>query len=111
MGNPYAPAQKNEPNVYDSSPSFNPTPDPEEWYPTPEEPETPSPEPTPEPGPGPNPEDGEILIPPTGTISEVTDWVGEDVDRAKAALEAEKNGANRKTLITTLEGIIGVGSN
>ena len=43
---------------------------------------------------------------PVGTISEVTTWVAGDKERAQAALAAEKKGANRKTLLTTLEGIV-----
>lgn len=43
---------------------------------------------------------------PAGTVSEVTEWVGEDKERAQAALDTEKNGAERKTLITHLEELL-----
>lgn len=43
---------------------------------------------------------------PDGTIKEVLDWVGEDVDRAVEALTAEEAGERRKTLIKSLEEII-----
>lgn len=42
---------------------------------------------------------------PGGTISEVLDWVGDDPDRAQTALEAERAGQNRSTLISQLETI------
>lgn len=105
MGNPYAPAKKNEPNVYDSEPSYNPTPAPEETTPTEEAqiPVSDSPEP---PAPSEGTDDGAILEPPTGTISEVTQWVGDDKAKAEAALKAEKDGANRKTLVASLESIV-----
>lgn len=48
----------------------------------------------------------EIEKVPQGTISEVLAWVDEDVDRAQAALDAEKNGAKRVTLISALEDIV-----
>lgn len=97
MGNPYAPASQNQPNVYESEP----TPDPVEIFPGQgsEGPVSDVPSPTP----GETPVTLEV---PTGTISEVTEWVGEDKERAQAALETEKNGANRKTLITTLESLL-----
>lgn len=43
---------------------------------------------------------------PEGTIKEVLDWVGEDVDRAVEALSAEESGERRKTLVKSLEEII-----
>lgn len=43
---------------------------------------------------------------PSGTVSEVTAWVNGDKDRAEAALEAEKAGANRVTLIHALEEVL-----
>lgn len=42
---------------------------------------------------------------PEGSIKEVLAWVGEDMDKAKAALEAEEAGENRKTLVTKLKEI------
>lgn len=42
---------------------------------------------------------------PEGSIKEVLAWVGEDVDKAKAALEAEEAGENRKTLVAKLKEI------
>jgi hypothetical protein len=40
---------------------------------------------------------------PTGNIDDVKSWVGDDSDRAQQALDAEKEGQNRATLITWLE--------
>jgi hypothetical protein len=40
---------------------------------------------------------------PTGTIAEVLDWAGEDPARVQSALNAERAGQNRSTLITELE--------
>jgi len=42
---------------------------------------------------------------PNGTVQDVLDWVGDDSDRAQEALEAERAGQNRSTLITQLEAI------
>lgn len=39
---------------------------------------------------------------PAGSIKEVKDWVGEDLERAKTALDAENEGAQRTTLISYL---------
>lgn len=41
--------------------------------------------------------------PPDGTIEEVKAWVGDDPDRAQAALTAEESGQERQTLIAWLE--------
>jgi hypothetical protein len=41
--------------------------------------------------------------PPSGTIADVQDWVGDDPDRAQQALNAERDGQNRQTLIAWLE--------
>jgi len=50
--------------------------------------------------------DGEEV--PSGTIKEVLTWVGEDKERAQAALDAEKaSDSERKTLVTSLEEILG----
>jgi hypothetical protein len=43
---------------------------------------------------------------PDGSAKEVLGWVGEDVDRAKAALSVEEEGQKRSTLITKLTAII-----
>ena len=43
--------------------------------------------------------------PPQGSIDEVLAWVGDDSDRASAALEAEQTGQQRTTLISKLEAI------
>lgn len=43
---------------------------------------------------------------PTGTVDEVLEWVGDDKDRAALALEAEKSGKNRKSLISELEELV-----
>lgn len=40
---------------------------------------------------------------PEGTIAEVLAWVGSDPDRAQQALDAERAGQNRSTLITQLQ--------
>lgn len=42
---------------------------------------------------------------PDGTVQEVLDWVGDDYGRAEQALEAERLGAERSTLISKLEAI------
>jgi hypothetical protein len=42
---------------------------------------------------------------PGGTVAEIVDWVGDDPERAQAALDAEYAGANRTTLIAQLEPI------
>lgn len=43
---------------------------------------------------------------PSGTVKEVLEWVGDDKEKAAQALEAEKDGAKRSTLISTLEEIV-----
>lgn len=43
---------------------------------------------------------------PEGSIKEVLGWVREDATRAQAALDAEKAGEKRTTLISKLEAII-----
>lgn len=40
---------------------------------------------------------------PDGTVQEVLDWAGEDPDRIQSALNAERAGQNRSSLITELE--------
>ena len=49
-----------------------------------------------------------VVVVPPGTAKETREWVGEDVDRAQAALDAETGpaGGKRKTLITALEDIL-----
>jgi hypothetical protein len=42
---------------------------------------------------------------PDGTVEDVKSWVGDDPERARQALEAERAGQNRSTLVTYLEGI------
>lgn len=39
---------------------------------------------------------------PEGTVAEVLDWAGDDPHRRQAALEAERAGKNRKTVIEAL---------
>ena len=39
---------------------------------------------------------------PDGTVAEVLDWAGDDPHRRQAALEAERAGKNRKTVIEAL---------
>lgn len=43
---------------------------------------------------------------PEGSIKEVLAWVGEDATKAQAALDAEKTGEKRTTLVSKLEAII-----
>lgn len=43
---------------------------------------------------------------PTGSIDEVQSWVGDDRDKAKRALEAERSGKKRSGLITYLEKVV-----
>lgn len=43
---------------------------------------------------------------PRGTVHEVLDWVGTDKARAQKALDAEKDGAERVTLISALEDVL-----
>lgn len=40
---------------------------------------------------------------PEGTVSEVLAWVGDDQQRARQALEAEREGRQRETLLDKLE--------
>lgn len=48
----------------------------------------------------------EVATVPEGSIKEVLAWVGEDATKAQAALDAEKSGDKRTTLISKLEAII-----
>lgn len=48
-------------------------------------------------------EAAQALEVPAGNVSEVLEWVGDDRERALAALEAEKAGHGRKTLVAKLE--------
>lgn len=69
---------------------------------TPEAPATeqPTPEPTPEP-------EAELEV-PQGTSKEVMEWVGDDKERAAAALAAEQaSGEPRKGLTRDLEELLG----
>lgn len=43
---------------------------------------------------------------PSGSIKEVLDWVGEDVERASLALDVESKGSERKTLLQKLKDLI-----
>jgi hypothetical protein len=43
---------------------------------------------------------------PDGTINEVLDWVGIDLDRAQRALDKENEGKPRKTLVAALESLL-----
>lgn len=43
---------------------------------------------------------------PEGSIKDVLAWVGEDATKAQNALDAEKSGEKRTTLISKLEAII-----
>jgi len=44
---------------------------------------------------------------PAGNVSEVLEWVGEDQERAQLALDAEKAGHGRKTLLKQLKELLG----
>lgn len=46
------------------------------------------------------------IVVPTGSIKAVMAWVGEDLDRARAALAAERSGRERKGLIVQLEQLV-----
>ena len=43
---------------------------------------------------------------PTGTVKEVLEWVGDDKERARLALDAEHEGPQRKSLISSLEEVL-----
>lgn len=43
---------------------------------------------------------------PQGTVKELINWVSNNVDNAKKALEVELNNSNRKSAIKALEEII-----
>lgn len=40
---------------------------------------------------------------PDGTVQEVLDWVGDDPERAQRALDVERSGQNRSSLVAELE--------
>lgn len=40
---------------------------------------------------------------PDGTIGEVLEWVGDDSERAQRALDVERTGQNRSSLVSQLE--------
>jgi hypothetical protein len=65
--------------------------------------ESPSEQPVEQPSEQPNEEDDDDV--PSGTIDGVLAWVGDDHDRAQRALDAERAGQNRSTLVTQLEAI------
>lgn len=44
--------------------------------------------------------------PPTGTVAEVRAWVGGSPARARRALDAERVGQKRSTLLTELERLL-----
>jgi hypothetical protein len=64
--------------------------------------EPPSEQPAEQPSEQPNEDDEDV---PSGTIDGVLAWVGDDHDRAQRALDAERAGQNRSTLVTQLEAI------
>lgn len=43
---------------------------------------------------------------PVGSVAEVLEWVGDDQERAKRALEVEKAGHKRKTLLKQLKDMV-----
>lgn len=43
---------------------------------------------------------------PVGSVAEVLEWVGEDKERAQLALETEKAGHERKTLLKQLKDLV-----
>lgn len=44
---------------------------------------------------------------PSGSVKEVTDWIGDDKERAELARKAEKNGAKRKGVFAYVEELLG----
>lgn len=52
-------------------------------------------------------EEPQAPVVPAGNVSEVLEWVGEDKERAQLALDAEKAGHNRKTLVKQLKELVG----
>lgn len=50
---------------------------------------------------------GTSTVPPDGSIATIVGWVGGDKARARLALQAEVSGKGRKTLVKTLEAVIG----
>jgi hypothetical protein len=48
----------------------------------------------------------EVPTAPEGSVKDVLAWVGDDPEKAQAALDAEKAGEQRSTLISKLENII-----
>jgi hypothetical protein len=46
--------------------------------------------------------DGRAWDVPDGTVADVLEWVGDDPDRANAALEAEESGKRRKGVLDAL---------
>jgi hypothetical protein len=48
----------------------------------------------------------DVIEVPEGSAAKILEWVGEDRERASAALEAEKSGQGRKTLVAKLEGLL-----
>lgn len=53
-----------------------------------------------------SPESSEVEV-PTGSVSEILEWVGEDKDRASSALALETSKDKpRKSLVTSLEELI-----
>ena len=56
--------------------------------------------------PNPQPEEP-VRQTPDGSISEILEWVGDDKSRAETALLEEMDGKNRKTLISSLNELLG----
>lgn len=52
-----------------------------------------------------SPEKPELSV-PEGTIKKVLEWVGDDEQKAQAALNAEVDGENRTTLVNKLKEIL-----
>ena len=48
-----------------------------------------------------------VLEVPEGSVASVLKWVGNDLQKAAAALSAEESGQGRKTLIGKLQELIG----
>lgn len=53
--------------------------------------------------------DAEQRVARGATVEQMREWVGDDPARAAAALAAEQNGKNRKTLVEALEAIVSGG--
>jgi outer membrane biosynthesis protein TonB len=93
-----APGEPQQPGEGAEEPSEQPA----EGEPSEPPSEQPAEQPVEQPSEQPNEDDEDV---PSGTIDGVLAWVGDDHDRAQRALDAERAGQNRSTLVTQLEAI------